>query len=633
MDGISAFNQFVARHSPQLLSSGIPQHFWKTLHRKLEYDIFDAGSSFSLFLIDYGDTKRDETSPVWTVCVSKEEGINANDSNEIYLIDHAWTFQLNQVKQQLNDYPQLATRMVSIMGIDENENNETVINEKILQKIWKYCQFYSIQGIETQGINQDVESRMPIWYIMDELGCAINHSDQPNFRLVPFLYIPRQITYSLLFPICDCDEGDQVTRDYIENISKEDTTKKLIRKALLLPWLYTDFTNENFTQKEPSPEYFLTDRILESLPDESVQEPKIDYNRPLKVFTEYSVLRQYLTSSQFQIVDNENDADIIWTTKHYKTFEELSIDSPNKFINQFPHENIITVKDLLSIVCRRANNNEKHHDDQTLETYPKWLPTTYNLKTELIEFVSYFQNRSKKNLDNHWIIKPFNLARGLDIYITSNLSQIMRLPLTGPKIAQKYIENPVLYYRDDLQTNVKFDIRYVIALKSVKPLKVYTYKKFFLRFANQTFSLDNFEEYEKHFTVMNYTENAELRRIEYDEFIKKWNNIYGQESSNDYNWNTIENDIHEILKELFVCATKYEPPISIAHSPQSRAIYAADIMLSWENDEKKRIQPKLLEINWMPDCKRACQYYPEFFNDIFKLLFLNEVGNNFRLVV
>lgn len=32
----------------------------------------------------------------------------------------------------------------------------------------------------------------------------------------------------------------------------------------------------------------------------------------------------------------------------------------------------------------------------------------------------------------------------------------------------------------------------------------------------------------------------------------------------------------------------------------------------------------LLEVNWAPDCKRACVYYKEFFDDIFSVLFLDE---------
>jgi tubulin--tyrosine ligase-like protein 12 len=64
------------------------------------------------------------------------------------------------------------------------------------------------------------------------------------------------------------------------------------------------------------------------------------------------------------------------------------------------------------------------------------------------------------------------------------------------------------------------------------------------------------------------------------------------------------------------------------HIEQSRAVYAADVMLAWEGEEgAQKVQPKLLEINWMPDCQRACLYYPSFFDDIFSTLFLGQRKN------
>jgi hypothetical protein len=55
------------------------------------------------------------------------------------------------------------------------------------------------------------------------------------------------------------------------------------------------------------------------------------------------------------------------------------------------------------------------------------------------------------------------------------------------QVACKYIEDPVLFRRKDLSGEplVKFDIRYIVMLASTKPLKLYAYKVFWLRFANK----------------------------------------------------------------------------------------------------------------------------------------------------
>ncbi|KAH8413760.1 hypothetical protein KR222_007834 [Zaprionus bogoriensis] len=631
MDGINKYNEFVALHKTQLESSAVPVHLWPALYRKLNTDTFDAGVALQLMLIDYDDDDDeqldpdddDNARPVFALEVAREQGLKASDPQAIYLVDHAWTFRLNSARQQLEQYPQLADRLSAITGVDL-EHEQRV--DKILRRLWKYCHAYSLAS---EGLSD--EERMPIWYVMDEVGSAVNHSDEPSFRLVPLLHLNTQTTYSLLFPIRDCEQGTPVTRDFAEYVAKD----ALQRSALLLPWRESDLSAESFLQVEPSAEYFSSGHIHETYPaDESASAatPAASRCDPLKVYAEYDVLRANLTAPEFVLVDSADAADVLWLTCHYKHFAELAQQTPHRFINQFPFEYVITIKDLLSIVGRRAAL--EHHNAETLETYPAWLPTTYNLSTELREFVAYYQQRAARGLDNHWIIKPWNLARGLDTHITDNIKQIVRLPATGPKIAQKYIERPVLFRREELDAQVKFDVRYVILLKRVKPLEAYVHRKFYLRFANRPFSLDHFDDYEKHYTVMNYQEQAQLHHIRCEDFLALWQQQYPQ-----HEWSALEQQICAMLYEVLQCASKEPPPRGLAPCAQSRALYAADIMLAWtgsgneQQQQQQRIQPKLLEINWTPDCKRACDYYPEFFNDIFKLLFLDEQNNeSFRLL-
>ncbi|XP_017147291.1 tubulin--tyrosine ligase-like protein 12 isoform X2 [Drosophila miranda] len=514
MDGINKYNEFVALHKSQLESLSVPVHLWPALYRKLAVETFDAGEALQLMLIDYDEDEDeqniadddDSTRPVFSLGVAREQGIKASDPLAVYLIDHCWTFRLDSARQTLEQNPQLADRLSAITGVDL-EHEQRV--EKILKRLWRYCHAYSI----LTGGNSD-EEHIPIWYVMDEIGSAVNHSDDPNFRLVPFLYLNTQTTYSILFPIKDCELNELLTRDMIEYVAKDAPQ----RAALLLPWRDDNLTAESFLQVEPSADYFTSGHIPETYPKRNTNLlPAPNRCDSLKVYAEYKVVRQNLTDTNFLLVNAKEEADVLWLTHHFKEFEEFSEKTPRKFVNQFPFEYVITIKDLLSIVCRRAA--KEHHDAATLETYPAWLPTTYNLSTELTEFVAYYQSRAVKGLDNHWIVKPWNLARGLDTHITDNIKQIVRLPITGPKIAQKYIERPVLFRRTELDCRVKFDIRYVILLKSVQPLEAYVHRKFFLRFANHPFSMDHFDDYEKHYTVMNYKEEAELHHVKCDDFL------------------------------------------------------------------------------------------------------------------
>ena len=120
--------------------------------------------------------------------------------------------------------------------------------------------------------------------------------------------------------------------------------------------------------------------------------------------------------------------------------------------------------------------------------------------------------------DNVWIVKPWNLGRGLDIHITDNLVKIVRLSQASPKVSVcvcvccnynymydskicslnvvllspcvcvqvvcKYITDPVLFHREEIGW-VKFDVRYVVLLVSANPLTLYAYNTFWLRFANK----------------------------------------------------------------------------------------------------------------------------------------------------
>jgi tubulin--tyrosine ligase-like protein 12 len=104
--------------------------------------------------------------------------------------------------------------------------------------------------------NLDIEERLPVWYIIDEFGARIQHAQEPSTRLVPFFYINEQASYSLLFPISDIEENQEITRDFVEGCSAD----VVHQAALAFPWS-SEFSDKylqyiSFEQIEPKAEYF-----------------------------------------------------------------------------------------------------------------------------------------------------------------------------------------------------------------------------------------------------------------------------------------------------------------------------------------------------------------------------------------
>ena len=82
-------------------------------------------------------------------------------------------------------------------------------------------------------------------------------------------------------------------------------------------------------------------------------------------------------------------------------------------------------------------------------------------------------------------------------------------------------------------------------------------------------------------------------------------------------------------------AVALECHVSVAHSFIHSFIAvdrcSLDLMLEWVGDEdasERQCQPVVLEMNFSPDCIRACNYDPNFYNNVFSALFLSSSEYN-----
>nr|VZI24654.1 unnamed protein product [Spirometra erinaceieuropaei] len=574
------FNEFVSDHKSQLLQAGIPDCYWQALHAKLLAKLFDAGDYFALSRIHYTDSETGEIiGKDWDLTVSAD--VNCSDPTSIYLVDHAWTFQLANMRGMLLSNPALVARLLNILSVTEDGLSLEEQIAHVLRDIWKYVNLYQLSTMSNPDSHPIL--REDFWYVLDEVGSSIQHSDKPNVRIAPILYNQDGLCYSVFWPIADLKSGDSVTVDKVAHVADADR-----RPYLLLPWVEQDFSDQpsahNFVFSDA---FFASHRSVETQPLEVDCDLRSHATSGcvLKVYTDLPLIHENLTNQPFALTDKVDEADIVWLNQHYHDFRKLSTETPSRFVNQFPSEAVLTVKDLLAALSASpkavdiaGSSGDVDVDGKTALSCA-WYPLTFNLVYELAQFVAFFQRQeladdeSSQQADVHfcanssqcwricgpdfkvgddplghapipegnknvWIVKPWNLGRGLGIFITDNLSQILRLVDSVPQIASRYLADPVLFYRDDIKNWVKFDVRYVVLLRSIQPLELFVHKVFWLRFANKPFSLGDYDDYPKHFTVMNYREEDELKQVHHTDFISQFERQYPN-----IRWKAVESDM------------------------------------------------------------------------------------------
>ena len=252
---------------------------------------------------------------------------------------------------------------------------------------------------------------------------------------------------------------------------------------------------------------------------------------------------------------------------------------------------------------------------ETVKTYMgdvPWLPETFVLcePENVARFLETDKRLKASGQSAAWVVKAFNQTRATYMIVTESASEVLRHASVDPRLTQRYLWNPLLIY------GLKFDLRFIVLLKSVKPMELYAYKVFWPRLAPKRWALDNFDDYERHFTVMNYRAPDKVTHKTYVDFVEQ----FGIENP-DTKWDDVLWRIYRVIRDLFICGCQ-----KMVASPYTKAMYGIDMMLTNE------MQPVVLECNFQPDCHRACDLCPTFVDDVFEVLYTDQPVTNERVV-
>lgn len=410
------------------------------------------------------------------------------------------------------------------------------------------------------------------WGLGDEVSLSIHQSLKPNCACMPCGSPKNYFTYFVFWPIEELQQYEEITCNFYPMIN------------------FGNFTEEELNQpKELLPMKNLTSKFKSS----------VSTKFPIKVYTDIKTFKDNLHSSKFEIVETPQEADLQWivfqNTSDFEYFYKNHV-----FHNQIEGEKYTTIKDIMY---------------ETVTSYlgeVPWLPKTFILSEaeDVQQFLQYDKELKKRHESSAWIVKAFNQTRATFMIVTDSTSEVLRNASINPRLVQRYLSNPLLIY------GLKFDLRFIVLLKSVHPFELYAYKVFWPRLAPKRWALDELDDYERHFTVMNYRSPDKVTHKTYIDFIEEFAKEY-----KNITWAEVEKRIYSVIRSLFLCGCQ-----KMVASPYTKAMYGIDVMI--DND----FQPVILECNFQPDCKRACNLCPTFVDDVFEVLYVEQPVTNDKVV-
>ncbi|KAF8298668.1 hypothetical protein TcYC6_0072840 [Trypanosoma cruzi] len=661
---MNTFEDFSRLLSTWFEAHGLTEHLQRRLDEKLRNDIFDAGDFFSLAAVADAESEGDANSLQEAEASASNEYVlvatrDLRAKEDIWLVDHCCTFRLREFCKHLEANATLRERLGRILSLKLSHTNAKEDTQTVFDHMWTKVGSYRLPNEVFEGDSQYENS----WFIHDEVGSAITVvTDEPgNMKLepIPLCFPEKGGVFSAMWCVEDMEEGTIATQkaaSVLESAGGKEVVELLYgpaggesyvdaKRVCVEAWRrlagrleavlataegHVDRNDNDAAMHRPP-----TASLAAPLPERRNNE-ELRAKLPLRVFTDSKLVSANLTDARsFLLVDLPREAQVMWI--FHDPIHDLAPFQHAQFISQFPEERLFTSKQGLTRLI------QEHYG------YVEWFQASYDTTSQLREFIGDFMARQVqlngadpdvvvtqddtrllRSVDgtNLWITKPINLARSVDMTVSSNLKALLKAIETGPKVVCKYIANSATLRRR------KFDLRFIVAVRSFASeettMEAYVYNVFWTRFALEDYALNEFDRYEKHWTVMNYANPEKLIQLHHSEFIEEFNAEYAGKGYGDSLW---ARDVYpKVLKMLRAAFGVVK--VSGADRRRCRAIYGVDVMLRETLDDTrgtKSLEPTLLEITYGPDCQRACKYHPNFLNEVFRTLFLGTPANMTRL--